>query len=83
MKAFAVLVAFLVASAEAFAPSASFAGKQVSVAAKNDSALSMAMERSYIMVRRVFFSHERTFDRLNLIVSSSRLRIKPLWYRSD
>jgi nucleoside-diphosphate kinase len=49
MKSFAVFLA-AIASVTAFAPSSSFAGNAMSAAA-NDSALSMAMERSYIMIK--------------------------------
>ena len=52
MKTAFALVAALAVSADAFAPasSSSFVGRSRSFAA-NDSALSMAMERTYIMVR--------------------------------
>ena len=54
MKTAFALVAALAVSADAFAPasSSSFVGRSQSFAA-NDSALSMAMERTYIMVRRL------------------------------
>ena len=53
MKTVFALVAALAASADAFAPtsSSSFVGRSQSFAA-NDSALNMAMERTYIMVRQ-------------------------------
>ena len=52
MKTAFALVSALAVSADAFAPasSSSFVGRSQSFAA-NDSALSMAMERTYIMVR--------------------------------
>ena len=53
MKTVFALVAALAASADAFAPasSSSFVGRSQNFAA-NDSALNMAMERTYIMVRQ-------------------------------
>ena len=52
MKTVATLLAALVASANAFAPSSSFTGSTAfGVANGSPSALSMEMERTYIMVR--------------------------------
>mmetsp|Transcript_5143 Transcript_5143/g.4885 ORF Transcript_5143/g.4885 Transcript_5143/m.4885 type:complete len:190 (-) Transcript_5143:53-622(-) len=49
MKIFAFLAT--IASAAAFAPSSSFSGSAISAGVTSDSALSMAMERSYIMIK--------------------------------
>ena len=50
MKTFAFILSALAASASAFAPSSSFNGNVMKTGITSDSALSMAMERSYIMV---------------------------------
>lgn len=50
MKTFAFILSALVASASAFAPSSSFSGNAMKTGVTSDSALSMAMEQSYIMV---------------------------------
>ena len=50
MKTFAFIFSTLAVSVSAFAPSSSFSGSAMKAGVTSDSALSMAMERSYIMV---------------------------------
>ena len=54
MKTVAFLLSALAASTSAFAPS-SFNGNAMKTGVTSDSALSMALERSYIMVRYLWY----------------------------